>query len=281
MQLPFHLLRVAALSLPALAFAGAAGAAEPTRALADFSSCDKPVWPRASLREEQQGKVTLSFLVGADGVVKASRLLQSSGFPLLDIAAQEGISKCRFEPASLDGKPVEAWARLQYIWTLTGGRTDPRRQPPATSPERFDVAAVSAAAERGEARAQLALARYYLKEQSEHHDPAQGLALLRSAAQAGNAEAQDDLASYLYMGQVMPKDLEQSLALYRQAAAQGRANAQYMLGAMLTRGEGGAKDEAAGIGWLIKASAQDNPSAQSWLADLNLRRGDSTPATMA
>jgi TonB family protein len=233
------------------------------------------------LRYEQQGGVTLSFLVGADGVVKESRLMQSSGFPLLDIAAQEGIAKCRFEPARLDGKPVEAWAKLQYVWTLTGGRTDPRRQPQVPDPDRIDVAAVTAAAERGEAAAQLALARHHLKGKSAQRDPVQGVKWLRSAAQAGNAQAQQDLASFLYFTDGGPKDPEQSLALYRQAAAQGLAYSQYMLGTMQIRGEGTVKDEAAGIDWLEKAARQGNPPAQAWLADLALRRGDSTPATMA
>lgn len=279
MQVPFRLLRVAALSLCALALP--AGAAEPSRPMADLSSCSKPAWPRDALRHEQQGKVTLSFLVGADGAVKESRLVESSGFPLLDIAAQEGLAKCRFAPGRLDGKPVEAWAQLQYVWTLTGGRTDPRRRPPVADPGRIDLAAVSAAAQRGEAQAQLALARYYLQGPASERHPAQGLEWLRSAARAGNAEAQDSLASYLYLGEIAPKDLGQSAALYRQAAEKGLASAQYMLGAMLTSGDGVKKDEAAGIDWLAKAARQGNPSAQSWLADLNLRRGDSGPETMA
>lgn len=90
----------------------------PTKALADFNSCSKPVWPQASLRNEQQGTVLLGFKISADGRVEESNVNKSSGFPLLDEAAREGISKCHFKPATQGGKPVESWMQMQYVWTL-------------------------------------------------------------------------------------------------------------------------------------------------------------------
>jgi bla regulator protein BlaR1 len=88
-------------------------------AVANFSSCEKPVWPKQSLRDGNQGTVTLAFKIGEDGKVENSRLQKSSGFALLDEAAREGIAKCRFRPATQGGKPVPAWMRMQYVWTLT------------------------------------------------------------------------------------------------------------------------------------------------------------------
>ncbi|MES3024575.1 MAG: energy transducer TonB [Pseudomonadota bacterium] len=81
-------------------------------------SCAKPVYPRASLRHEQQGTVTLAFLIGTDGTVQDSRIVKSSGFPLLDTAAVEGISKCQFKPARENDAPKAAWMRMQYVWSL-------------------------------------------------------------------------------------------------------------------------------------------------------------------
>ena len=75
-------------------------------------------WPKASLRNEEQGNVGLAFLIGADGKVVDSRIDKSSGFPLLDAAAQTGIGKCTFKPASVDGKAVEKWVTMQYVWSL-------------------------------------------------------------------------------------------------------------------------------------------------------------------
>jgi bla regulator protein BlaR1 len=89
-----------------------------TAAVADFNTCAKPVWPRESLRNENQGTVTLKFLIGADGHVKDSMVTKSSGYAPLDRAASEGISLCKFKPGTEDGKPVESWMFMQYVWTL-------------------------------------------------------------------------------------------------------------------------------------------------------------------
>jgi D-alanyl-D-alanine endopeptidase (penicillin-binding protein 7) len=88
------------------------------RALADFSSCRKPMYPQADLTAGHEGTVTVSFLVDTDGTVADSRLLRSSGFSGLDKAAQTALFKCRFSPALKDGRPVRAWAPVQYVWTL-------------------------------------------------------------------------------------------------------------------------------------------------------------------
>jgi D-alanyl-D-alanine endopeptidase (penicillin-binding protein 7) len=90
-----------------------------TKALADFSSCKKPVWPLADLRAEHQGAVTLRFLVNADGTVADSEIKKSSGYPSLDEAARAGIAQCRFKPATKDGQPVQDWMHMMYVWTLT------------------------------------------------------------------------------------------------------------------------------------------------------------------
>lgn len=87
-------------------------------AVADFNTCAKPEWPKASLRNEETGTVTLSFLIGTDGRVADSKVLKSSGFRDLDKAALTGIGKCRFKPGMTDGKPEQAWMQMQYVWTL-------------------------------------------------------------------------------------------------------------------------------------------------------------------
>ncbi|MES2129088.1 MAG: energy transducer TonB [Pseudomonadota bacterium] len=87
-------------------------------AVADFNTCAKPEWPKASLRNEETGTVTLQFLIGADGHVADSKIVKSSGFRDLDKAAVVGISKCRFKPGMTDGKPEQAWMTMQYVWTL-------------------------------------------------------------------------------------------------------------------------------------------------------------------
>jgi D-alanyl-D-alanine endopeptidase (penicillin-binding protein 7) len=87
-------------------------------AIADFSSCRKPMYPQADITAGHEGTVTLSFLVDTDGTVADSKVLYSTGFAGLDMAAQQAIHKCRFLPALRHGRSVRAWTAIQYIWTL-------------------------------------------------------------------------------------------------------------------------------------------------------------------
>lgn len=87
-------------------------------AVADFSSCKKPIWPAASLKAHHTGTVQLGFEIGPDGKVLDSRIENSSGHPALDEAARTGISLCTFKPARIDGKPVRGWMKMKYIWML-------------------------------------------------------------------------------------------------------------------------------------------------------------------
>lgn len=79
-------------------------------------TCARPEYPRAELEQNHQGMVTLRFLLGADGIVKQSLIHTSSGYPALDEAALVAISKCRFNPPLVDGKAVEGWTTIQYVW---------------------------------------------------------------------------------------------------------------------------------------------------------------------
>jgi len=101
---------------------GQPASADPARkpARVDFGSCDKPMYPRAALRREQTGRVTVAFLIGADGRVQRFRKIKSSGYPLLDNAALFSLAVCRFHPATVDGAPVPSWQPVQYVWTLDG-----------------------------------------------------------------------------------------------------------------------------------------------------------------
>lgn len=107
----------------ALACAAAAQAqetddAQHRSAKLDFASCAKPVYPQADMQAGHQGTVTLGFLVDENGHVKDSKVTGSSGFRGLDTTAQTALGKCSFHPALENGKPVEKWAHVQYVWTL-------------------------------------------------------------------------------------------------------------------------------------------------------------------
>lgn len=79
-------------------------------------TCARPEYPEQSLKQDHHGAVTLRFLLSKDGIVKRSLVQTSSGYPALDEAALVAISRCRFNPAMVDGKAVEAWTAVQYVW---------------------------------------------------------------------------------------------------------------------------------------------------------------------
>jgi protein TonB len=89
-----------------------------TAAVISATSCEKPDYPSASRRLEEEGTVTLKFLVGSDGKVKESAVEKSSGFRRLDEAARQGLAKCLFKPGTENGQPVEGWANIKYTWRL-------------------------------------------------------------------------------------------------------------------------------------------------------------------
>ena len=108
----------AAPSAPAPAAAPRASAPTRTAAGVNIAQCEKPEYPSASRRMEEEGTVALRFLVGADGKVIQSEVEKSSGYKRLDDAARAGLSKCQFRPATVDGKPEQAWTTIRYVWRL-------------------------------------------------------------------------------------------------------------------------------------------------------------------
>jgi protein TonB len=96
----------------------AAAAPVRTPAVVDAGNCQKPEYPRKSLRMEEQGTVVLRFLIGVDGRVVESQVERSSGHRDLDNAARNALSLCRFKPGTVDGKPEQSWTKMEYVWKI-------------------------------------------------------------------------------------------------------------------------------------------------------------------
>jgi protein TonB len=71
-----------------------------------------------SLRYGEQGTVILRVQVMADGSAGTVEVQRGSGFPMLDEAAQSAVKTWRFNPATVDGKPVTEWFRVPITFTL-------------------------------------------------------------------------------------------------------------------------------------------------------------------
>ncbi len=107
----------AAVPRPAAPVTAPAGPAR-TSAVVDSRNCQKPEYPSQSLRAQEEGLVVLQFLIGEDGVPLDSKVDKSSGYRRLDEAARKALVLCRFKPGTENGKPVQSWARLEYLWKI-------------------------------------------------------------------------------------------------------------------------------------------------------------------
>ncbi len=240
----------------------AAPSADPSRtpAVADFKTCPKPVWPLASLRKLEEGTVTLRFLIGVDGDVKQSVVVKSSGFPLLDQAAQEGISRCKFKPGTSDGQATQAWMQMQYVWSYT---PSPTPQQLATTYE-----SVRWVAEGGDTEAQYKLALLLAEGKGVAQDYGAAKAQLLKAAGKGYALAQDRMGTFALAGLGGKADRADAITWYRKAAEQGLAQSQAMLGNVLMNPKFPGSDPVEGRAWLRKAAAQGHTQAQSTMGRL-------------
>jgi len=87
-------------------------------AIADFSTCRKPYYPKADISAGHEGTVMIGFMIDEHGVVTSSSIAKSSGYASMDEAARTALALCRFSPALEAGKPIEQMAHVQYVWTL-------------------------------------------------------------------------------------------------------------------------------------------------------------------
>jgi len=128
-----NLLRLAALGgtlLASLAGGGSAAAASAAPAAATPAelpsvqrpgpgdpSCARPIYPPSSLRNNEQGKVVLSYLIGLDGAVLDGKIAHSSGHPDLDRAAYVALAKCLYRMP--DGATEPRWMSATFVWAAT------------------------------------------------------------------------------------------------------------------------------------------------------------------
>jgi protein TonB len=89
-----------------------------TAVLADANGCALPQYPASAARNGETGTTTLALLVGVDGRVSSARIEQSSGSRVLDKAALNALSLCKFKPATNNGTPEAGWGKLAYDWKL-------------------------------------------------------------------------------------------------------------------------------------------------------------------
>lgn len=77
-----------------------------------------PLYPRASLRRQEQGKVILEVLIQIDGSVSEARIKQSSGFKRLDRSALKAVKRWHYIPAQQSGNAIKYWYQQAIVFSL-------------------------------------------------------------------------------------------------------------------------------------------------------------------
>lgn len=98
------------------ASARAALPAGPTISPGSPDRCPPPRFPAQARKQNDQGTVKLRFLLGTDGRVKQVFVASSSGNAALDEAARNTVANCVFDPPPVNGKRMEGWADIQYVF---------------------------------------------------------------------------------------------------------------------------------------------------------------------
>ena len=85
---------------------------------ADYLSQAKKIYPLASRRLGESGRVLLHVLIGVDGKAQKVEIKQSSGFERLDQAATRIALETRYRPGKKDGQPEAMWYALPIPFEL-------------------------------------------------------------------------------------------------------------------------------------------------------------------
>jgi TonB family protein len=74
----------------------------------------EPVYPTNARMQRLQGKVTLSATIGTDGSVRQVKVVE--GPPVLAESAKEAVQKWKYNPANLNGTPVEVQKEIVVMF---------------------------------------------------------------------------------------------------------------------------------------------------------------------
>lgn len=83
--------------------------------------CPAAPYPRAARAKGIKGHVSMRLLIGPTGDVERVKIAESDPPGVFDEGALTAMQRCRFEPATYQGKPVKVWARQRVNFKLSQG----------------------------------------------------------------------------------------------------------------------------------------------------------------
>jgi protein TonB len=102
-----------------LCLAGGQALAADRPAKLDSAHCAAPEFPSRWQHDGESGSVIVAYLVGVDGKVQESKIVESSGSLRVDRASARAGARCTFEPAARNGAAAPSWAKVRYSWVLS------------------------------------------------------------------------------------------------------------------------------------------------------------------
>lgn len=165
----------------------------------------------ARLRVGRSGRVSLiGFLVGGDGTVVDTVVLNSSGSRIANRTAALALSRCEFQRPAIVDKAVDPRVSITYAW-------HPNDDPDMLRASRS--AAIAASRGNVSARYHLSLLLFSLAKADADREKA--FIVLRSAAELGHRHAQFDFARRHERGDGVETNLDEALRWYQKSAEQG------------------------------------------------------------
>ena len=149
-------------------------------------------------------------------------------------------------------------------------RVSPSATPPASSGNLDALYWCTKAAEKGDARAQFALAGLYERGIGTPANQPEAIRWYQTAARNGHPEAQFKVGLMYGRGEGLPQDKNEATRWYKKAAEQGYPEAQFYMGYRYEHGKGITQNYAEALRWYGKAAEQGNVSALNGLGTLHL-----------
>ena len=90
----------------------------PPRPITGMATNRAPAYPAIALTRRETGRVMLRVSVSAHGRPLEVDVQQTSGYPVLDLAALSAVRQWQFVPATQDGQPIRAVAEVPIQFRL-------------------------------------------------------------------------------------------------------------------------------------------------------------------
>lgn len=86
-----------------------------------LSNPDPIVYPRWAVRQGWEGQINIAIEILTDGTVGRTKIMQSTGYRMLDDAAHKAVKSWRFQPAMENGKAVVTCIQIPVRFQLDRG----------------------------------------------------------------------------------------------------------------------------------------------------------------